>query len=67
MNRLLASSNYLLIVDKSTYNWEGKKGGGGGLMSTHHAYLSLRFALGLLHEGVLLALSCQAIREVFIN
>ena len=38
MNRLLPSSNYLLMGDKSAYNLGG--GGGGGFMSAH-VYLSL--------------------------
>ena len=67
MNRLLASSNYLSMGDKSAYNLGGKREGGrGGLMSAH-VYLSSWFVLELLQKGALLNLSSQAIREAFAN
>ena len=56
-----------LIISEKVKSTNKKGGGGGGGVMIAHVYLSLRFALGLLQGGVLLALPCQAVREAFVN
>ena len=59
--RLLAFSNYLLMGDKS---WGG---GVGRVRERSRVSVTIACARAAPKEGVFLALSCQAIRETFVN